>query len=307
MDKKTVAPVLFGAGFIVAALAFWYAVAQTYLQPFAWLRFDETWNMQLIPIAISIITMILFASLLTIFRPNRWVSGGVYLVSGLAALLFQPSTLLTALVIIIFVIGFVGYENTTSHVFHSYIKISFWATYSHTIPGLLTTMAFVFAFGHLQAAMPAAQTFEYTISDELFGQVTSLISAQTDPDEAAGADGVDSSSTGDGSIEQNAAELFGIDPTAISGTLGQYEQQYQTVVLDQARQAIEQQINNWIDQYRIVIPILSAVVVFLFFSIINLPVMLLSIGLMVATMKFMQATGVISIVPVKMDVERIAW
>ncbi len=281
MDKKTITPILFGTGFLSAAIAFWYFLADAYRNPFAWLRFDQSWHDQLIPIAFCIIVMIMFASLLTIFRGNPLTSYLIYGIGAMTAFLFLPVGLGTLGAIVAFVAGFIGYETATAKVFHSYIKISFWGTYSSTIPGLLTVIAFVFALGHYQAAVPAAEAYTFKISDQMFSQISQVIS-QPPP--------------------EDPTDAFGLQQL-----LSNVEIDAQDMVLNQARTTVEDEVNNVVDQYRVYIPIVSAVAVFLFFSIINLPVMILTTGLVVATMKVMTAAGVMAIVPVKMDVERIAW
>jgi uncharacterized membrane protein YvlD (DUF360 family) len=70
---------------------------------------------------------------------------------------------------------------------------------------------------------------------------------------------------------------------------------------------LEEQVNGLVNKYAMYIPVLNAIAVFFLLSILNLPVMLLCIGLVVIVMDTLKFLKVIDVVKVKMEVERFAW
>lgn len=288
MLKKTLFPILYAAFFLVSSAFFWYYLSELFLTPFLWMNPGFELQLKLIPIGISIIGAIIAASLITIFKPHLLFSRITFVLGALVSLFFLPVTELTFISACIFAIGFLMYEHSTYHTFHSFIKIKFWETYSHTIPGLLTTLAFCVAIGSFQASSLAVQEFRISIPDALMEQTLRMfqpsVPAQT-PDPA---------------MEELLQQLEGLVPQ-------QTMEDANARILEQTKLQIEAQINRAVEQYRPFIPFISAAALFFFFSILNFPVMILSIAVVSLIMKILTRTGVISILTVKMDVERFAW
>lgn len=288
MLKKTLFPVLYAIAFLGSSTAFWYFLDQLYQTPFIWMEFNFALNQKLIPIGVSVIGTIIAASLLTIFKPHPLFHKITFILGALIGFLFLPQTEFTFLCICIFAAGFLIYERATTDTFHSFIKIQFWETYSHTIPGLLTAFAFCVAIGSYQASSLAINDFRIAIPDSVLEQTIRMFQPaqpqnQINPEVQAVLD-----------------QLGGVLPNETIEDVNQR-------IFEQTKLQIEGQINSAVDQYKPFIPFLSAAAIFFFFNILNFPVLILSTALVSLIMKVLTVTKVISIVTVKMDVERFAW
>ena len=289
MLKKSLFPILYALIFCISTGFFWYTAAELYRTPFIWMDLGLELQKKLVPIGIAVIGTIFSASLLTIFKPHAFFSKITYFGGASLSFLFLPQTELTFLASAIFTAGFLLYESATTDTFHSYIKIRFWETYSRTIPGLLTAFAFCVAVGSFQASSLAVETFQITLPESVVEQTVQFLQPQPEP------------------------QLETIDPSAqalidqIQEFVPGVQTQTQEFLIEQTKLQLENRINQSIDQYRTFIPIISAAAIFFFFSILNFPVMILSTVIVSATMKLLTLTKVISVVTVKMDVERFAW
>jgi hypothetical protein len=89
--------------------------------------------------------------------------------------------------------------------------------------------------------------------------------------------------------------------------LAQIQENYKDQLVNQMKNQLEEQVNGLVNKYAMYIPVLNAIAVFFLLSILNLPVMLLCIGLVVIVMDTLKFLKVIDVVKVKMEVERFAW
>jgi hypothetical protein len=85
------------------------------------------------------------------------------------------------------------------------------------------------------------------------------------------------------------------------------QREYRRLLIEQTKKEVERQIDTQVSQYRPYLPILNTVAIFFLLSIINLPIVLITIPIVSFIMYLIKRYGLISIVTVKTDVERIAW
>lgn len=106
-----------------------------------------------------------------------------------------------------------------------------------------------------------------------------------------------------GLLDQLTEKLTG-EGTTMNQNL---QQEYRRLLIDQTKKEVERQIDSKVSQYRPFLPIMNTIAIFFLLSIINLPIVLVTIPIVSSIMYLMKRYGLISIVSVKMDVERIAW
>lgn len=355
MWKRFIIPLLFCIAFIASTAYFWYLLKGFYDNPFIWTRFNNDFNFSMIPLGINLVILIFFSSLLTLVKPRSHLVYGVYVVAASTFVFFLPITVIYVTAAVLFALGFVFYEWGTNNLFHSYIKINFWDTYTKTIPTLITFLTVVIALGHFQASIDHLNELKISIPRVILEKAFESISADTGNVQGTNTyiaqANVDSPEVNDlinkqleqfGITDPAQQEIFreqvkqqlGVAPettslevasapaaltspstTSVSpinniGSLpgfSQVQTAYKDQLINQLKTQIEGQINGLINRYASYIPMLNAIAIFFLLSILNLPVMLLSIGLVVITMDTLRFLKVIDVVKVKMDVERFAW
>lgn len=373
MWKRRIIPLLFCIAFIASTAYFWYLMKGFYETPFIWTRFNNDFNFRMIPLGINLVVLIFFSSLLTLVKPRSHLVYGVYVVAAATFVFFIPIGILHGTAAVLFALGFIFYEWATNKLFHSYIKINFWDTYTKTIPTLITFLTFVIAIGHFQASIDhltelkisvpriiLEKAFESVSGDnkqqvkgtstyiaqsgvdsaevnELINQqliqfgITDPVQQQlfreqvkqqlgiapltTSPQVASAAAGT----TQQELLQQLSADTPITTPGAIPGTsslinnistfpgVEQVQTAYKDQLINQFKVQIENQINGLINKYSWYIPILNGIAIFFLLSILNLPVMLLSIALVVMVMDTLRFLKIIEVIKMKMDVERFAW
>jgi hypothetical protein len=341
-----------------------------YETPFIWTRFNNDFNFRMIPLGINLVVLIFFSSLLTLVKPRSHLVYGVYIVAAATFIFFIPVGVLHVTAAVLFALGFIFYEWATNKLFHSYIKINFWDTYTKTIPTLITFLTVVIALGHFQASIDhltelkisvpriiLEKAFESVSGDNQQVKGTSTYIAQsgidseevnelinqqliqfgiTDPvqqqlfreqvKQQLGIAPLTTSpqvaSAAAGTTQQELLQQLNTDqpitkpgdiPSSLINNLGSFpgvdhvQTAYKDQLINQFKVQIENQINGLINKYSWYIPIINAIAIFFLLSILNLPVMLLSIALVVMIMDTLRFLKIIEVVKVKMDVERFAW
>jgi hypothetical protein len=177
MWKKIIVPSIFALCYLCAAVGFWYFLQPIYSNPFIWTKLDYSFNLLLLPVGGTIIAMLLFSSLLNIFKPTMVFSHAAYVVAAAIQFVFVPLSIPACIAAVIFIAGFSQYERTTSSIFHSYIKIKFWDTYTRSIPTIMTALAFVFALGLYQASTLTVQDFKIEIQRQWIEQALDLVTS----------------------------------------------------------------------------------------------------------------------------------
>jgi hypothetical protein len=372
MWKRRIIPLLFCIAFVASTAYFWYLLKGFYDTPFIWTRFNNDFNFRMIPLGINLVVLIFFSSLLTLVKPRSHLVYGVYVVAAATFMFFIPVGVLHVTSAVLFALGFIFYEWGTNKLFHSYIKINFWDTYTKTIPTLITFLTVVIALGHFQASIDHIRELKITlprvILEKAFESVTgsnenvqgtSTYMAQSNLDSAEVNELINQqleqfgitdpvqqqlfreqvkqqlgiaplttspevASAAAGTTQQESLQQLttdqpittpGVSPSTNSfiNSLGslpgvdQVQTAYKDQLINQFKTQIENQINGLINKYSSYIPILNAIAIFFLLSILNLPVMLLSIALVVMTMDTLRFLKIIEVIKVKMDVERFAW
>lgn len=276
------------------------------------------------------------------------------MIAAATYVVFLPVTLLTAGAALIFAIGFMFYEWSTNKLFHSFVRIDFWDTYTKTIPTLITFLTVVMAVIQWQSSIDNLKQLKITIpksiiekaflsasGDDVKGvhtyiaqtnpdtqEINDLINKQliqmgiTDPQEqAVMRDQVKqklgiSSPTGTPAPVKAGSTKMVATPTPTKSLFNGLDSipgmeaiktNYRDQLVNQLKQQLEDQVNQLIGKYSPYIPVLNAIAIFFLLSILNLPVMLLSIALVVVTMNILRRLKIISVVKVKVEVERFAW
>jgi hypothetical protein len=369
MWKRFIIPLLFCIAFVGASCEFWYLLKGFYETPFIWTRFNNDFNFSIIPLGINLVVLIFFSSLLTLVKPRSTHVYAVYVFAALTMFVFLKLTILTGLAAIVYAIGFAFYEWSTNKLFHSYIKIDFWDTYTKTIPTLITFLTVVISLGHFQASIDHLNQLKITIPKILIEKAFESVSPGTNVKGAHTnyiAQNTDSPEVNDlinkqleqfGITDPSQQELYreqikqqlGVAPLTtepLSATqspalttqeellkqltpqtssskqatsssfinklnsipgLAQIQENYKDQLVNQMKNQLEEQVNGLVNKYAMYIPVLNAIAVFFLLSILNLPVMLLCIGLVVIVMDTLKFLKVIDVVKVKMEVERFAW
>ncbi len=176
MLKKKILPATFAILFLVFAILFWYVVKLFYLEPFGWISFTGNFDTNLILLAITLIGMILFSSLLTIIKPKTNFTKAVYFVASMFQWLFLPFGPFLLISMFIFFTAFLVFENTTFRTFHSFILINFWDTYSRTIPGLISTVTLVIAIALFQSSLNNVNNVKISIPVGIIEQTINFMS-----------------------------------------------------------------------------------------------------------------------------------
>lgn len=350
--------------FIIASVWFWHALAAVYRTPYAWTSFNNDFNYSLIPLAAAIIVMIVFSSLLTVFKANTLLSKIVYGTGAAAHLVFLPFGIVNIGAGVLFYIGFVAYERYTGEMLHNCVKIHFFDTYWRTVPSLITYFTFVIAIGSFQASIDNLNSLKITIPKGVIEQTVNLVTGGSVKGESTFIAQNPPSSTDMEALDEIVNEQlsrFGItdprqkafikqqvyqqaglqmpvtapSPTifpnttpgspvpsgfAPTGTLpsfpvfsqsnalaGQLQQEYKEILVQQSKAMIERQLEGIIERNRMYIPILNAIAIFFLVSIINIPVMLVSVGTVTLVMSLMKSSGMISVVRIQAEVERLTW
>jgi hypothetical protein len=177
MWKKIIVPSIFALCYLCAAVGFWYFLQPIYADPFIWTKLDYSFNLLLLPVGGTIIAMVLFSAMLNIFKPTMVFSHVAYVVAAALQFVFIPVSIPAFIAAVIFVAGFSQYERTTSSIFHSYIKIKFWDTYTRSIPIIMSALAFVFALGLYQASTVTVEEFKIEIQREWVEQTLDLVTS----------------------------------------------------------------------------------------------------------------------------------
>lgn len=342
MSKRSIYSYLFGFLFLVSSYGFWLQVHNVYSEPYFWANLDHTWIWKVIPLGVSLTFLVIAASLLVIFKMSRFFSAVVYIVGALIQLVIAGPDLLMIASSVIFIFSFLNYEQACSSIFHSFIKIDFWATYSRTVPALITTLILGISIGSFQFSSAQADEFTFTIPDAMVDQVVKLVLngnntpvTQTTPQQTTQQTApIVSDELVESALQEQfrtnnitdpqqqealrvevrrqlEAQFGSSSPSATTqqrtpGTGLMNLESYQNQVRKLAKTEFERQAAILIDQYRPYLPYISAFATYFILSIINLPVMMLSIALVVGIMTILKALKVISVVKVKMDVERLA-
>lgn len=179
MWKKIIVPSIFALCYLSAAVGFWYFLQPIYADPFIWTKLDYSFNLLLLPVGGTIIAMVLFSALLNIFKPTMVFSHVAYVVAAALQFVFIPFSIPACIAAFIFVAGFSQYERTTSTIFHSYIKIKFWDTYTRSIPIIMSALAFVFALGLYQASTLSVNEFKIEIQRQWVEQTLDLVTSDS--------------------------------------------------------------------------------------------------------------------------------
>lgn len=363
MLKKSIIPGVFSGLFLTFSILYWYVVRRFYNDPFAWFKFEGNFDNNLIYLIFSTVGLIIFSSLLTIIRPKSRTSLGTYGLGALIQFIFLPFEPFLIVSMFVFFLGFWFYESGSDKIFHSYIKINFWDTYTKTIPGLLTFLTIVIAIVCYQAGLDKARTLKITVPERLIEQTIDFLGGGNIKGESTSINAPESTRTlaqsnventqaDDATIEQilneqlqkygitdpvqqqlikeQIKQMYGVGGTQssesgrspspqqtttappnpndpVGGLSQQVQQEYRRLLIEQTKNEIERQLDANVAQYRPFIPVLNTIALFFLLSIINLPVMILSIPLVTGIMYAMRRYGLISIVKVKQDVERLAW
>lgn len=173
--KRRILPGVLALGFIASSFLFWNSANSFYRDPFNWLSFDNSFNLQLIPLGISAILMILFAALLAIIKRKTWYTKVVFVLGALLQFLYISPALASGLSALVFVLGFVRFDANTDELFHRFIKIRFWDTYWHTIPGVLVFLAITLAVGMYAASEEKVDQLEITIPRNMIEQSVDML------------------------------------------------------------------------------------------------------------------------------------
>lgn len=334
---------------------FWYVVKSFYVEPFSWISFTKKFDGNLVYLGIAIIGLIITSAQLSIFRPKTTLTRASYLLGGTFQFVFLPFEPFLLLSILFFFLGFWLFERNVYKSLHDYIKINFWETFSHTIPGLITFMSIVIAIVTLQASVNNINDVKITIPDSVIEKTIDFLTQTGTPQplqpNVKGETTIAQAAPDDETIDQlinEQIDKYGItDPTqkAIireqvkklyggqtsntvtvpsapsSGTaedtfslppngtelLQEVQQDYKQMLVNQTKAEVEKQLDLAVYQYRSYLPVLNTLAVFFLLSIINLPVMIISIPLVTGIMFLMRNLGIITIVKVQQEVEHIAW
>lgn len=341
MTKHSLYSYFFGFLFIVASYVFWLQVHTLYQTPYFWANLDHSWLFKIIPLGVSFVFLVLAASLLVILKTSRFFSAVIYIIGAALQLTFTGIDILMLVSSTIFIFAFLNYEQACSSIFHSFITIDFWSTYSRTIPGLITTLILGISIGAFQFSADKAGEFKFTIPDAMVDQVVKLVlngsSTPSVPVTQQQAPQAQTPAVSNELIESALQEQFRAnnitDPAQqqalreevrkrleqqFSSTASATTQQgtpatgvinmeaYQNQVRKLAKSEFERQAAVLVEQYRPYLPYISAFATYFILSIINLPVMLVSISFVVGIMTLLKKIKVLSVVKVKMDVERLA-
>lgn len=240
-------PSIFALCYLCAAVGFWYFLQPIYAHPFIWTKLDYSFNLLLLPVGGTIIAMVLFSALLNIFKPTMVFSHVAYVVAAALQFVFIPVNIPAVIAAVIFVAGFSQYERTTSDIFHSYIKIKFWDTYTRSIPIIMSALAFVFALGLYQASTQKVNDFKIEIQREWVEQTLDLVTS-----------GNGASVQGVSTMAQNSAQTQTSSPEearALDRPLAQAQSQPTPEPAETSQDEImEQYINQQLDQLGITDP-----------------------------------------------------
>lgn len=272
MLKKSIIPIFFASLFLLFTTAFWYVVRRFYNDPFGWFSFAGT-DQDVSLLILSTVGMVVFASLLFILKPSSTKIISILGIATAIQFIFIPFGWILIVSAAFFFFGFWRYLAKTNKAYHNHIKIDFWDTYSRTIPGLITFLTITIALITYQASTDKAQTFRVTIPEKLIEQTINF----TTPNEGA------------------LQFVQGINL------------HYRELLIQNTKNELEQQIDEQLYQWRPFIPLVNTLAIFFLIGIINFPVMLLSTLVVSGIMYLMKQNGLITVVKVQEEVERLAW
>lgn len=243
-------PSIFALCYLCAAVGFWYFLKPIYADPFIWTKLDYSFNLLLLPVGGTIIAMVLFSALLNIFKPTMVFSHVAYVVAAALQFVFIPVSIPALIAAVIFVAGFSQYERTTSDIFHSYIKIKFWDTYTRSIPIIMSALAFVFALGLYQASTLKVNDFKIEIQREWVEQTLNLVTS----DNGASVQGVSTVAQAPGQTRPLAQAQLQPSPEPAETSQEEIMEQYINQQLDQLgitdptqREIIKQQVRQQLE------------------------------------------------------------